>query len=90
MQRCKAQAKGDSEKAQADLEAMEKRLNETRRSSEATKRRLEAEEKSLKEALSEKVGVANDLRTYNVIFCIQGSHKKPLTYFFGSKSGKST
>ena len=47
MQRCKAQAKGESEKAQSDLEAMEKRLNETRRSTEATKRRLEAEEKNL-------------------------------------------
>lgn len=55
VQRCKAQAKGESEKAQSDLEAMEKRLNETRRSSEATKRRLEAEEKNLTHALAEKV-----------------------------------
>ena len=55
MQRCKAQAKAESEKAQSDLEAMEKRLNETRRSSEATKRRLEAEEKNLTHALAEKV-----------------------------------
>ena len=37
---------------------MEKRLNETRRTSEATKRRLEAEEKNLKQAVSEKVRVA--------------------------------
>ena len=55
MQRCKSQAKVDSEKAQADLEAMEKRLNETRRSSEATKRKLENEEKNLTHALTQKV-----------------------------------
>ena len=65
MQRCKSQAKVDSDKAQADLEAMEKRLNETRRSSEATKRKLETEEKNLTHALSQKV-IATSHITYDV------------------------
>ena len=55
----------DSDKAQADLEAMEKRLNETRRSSEATKRKLETEEKNLTHALSQKV-IATSHVTYDV------------------------
>ena len=60
VRRCKSQAKVNSEKAQSDLEALEKMLNVTRMSSEAIKRRLETEEKNLTHALSQKVGTVLD------------------------------